>query len=54
MMDFKENAVNFLKKDESSSQKEPVYDPETGFNFHTDNTVSTVTSSISQMLVLIY
>ena len=53
-MDRKERRDNVLKINQSSSQKEWVYNPETGFNFHADNTVSTVASSISQMLTLIY
>ena len=53
-MDRKARRDNFFKIGQSSSQKESVYDSETGFNFHADNTVSTVASSISQMLTLIY
>ena len=55
IMDVKEKTDNYLKKDQSSTQKKDIYNSETKeFNFHADNTVSTVASSISQMLVLIY
>ena len=53
-MDRKEKRDNFLKIWQSSSQKESVYNSETkSINFNTDNTVSTVASSISQMITLI-
>lgn len=51
----KEKWDNFFKIDQSSSQKMAVYDPTTkSFNFHLDNTVSTVSSSVAQMFCLIY
>lgn len=53
-MDRKAKRDDFFKIGQSSKQKEAVYSPETWFNFNADNTVSTVASSISQMLTLIY
>ncbi len=49
----KERRDNFLKFNQSSSQKEAVYDGKS-LNFKRDNTISTVSGSIAQMLCLIY
>ncbi len=53
--EFKEKFDNFFKISLSSSQKNSIYDSETGeFNMNWDNGVSQVASSISQMITLIY
>ena len=50
----KEKWDNFLKISQSSSQTQAVYDSETwAFNFHLDNTISTVSGSVAQMICLI-
>lgn len=54
-MQKKERWDNFFKINQTSSQKQAVYDPESwSLNFKRDNTVTTVSSSIAQMLCLIY
>ena len=53
--EFKEKFDNFFKISLSTSQKNSIYDSETGeFNMNWDNGVSQVASSISQMITLIY
>ena len=53
--EFKEKFDNFFKISLSTSQKNSIYDSETGeFNMSWDNGVSQVASSISQMITLIY
>lgn len=51
----KERVDNFFKFNQTTTQKQAVYDPQTGsLNFKWDNTVTTVSSSVAQMLCLIY
>lgn len=51
----KERRDNFFKFNQTTTQKQAVYDPQTGsLNFKRDNTVTTVSSSVAQMLCLIY